>query len=269
MSLITPTNLIDGLHAGIALNWNLRKHSAEIKPEYLLTVVLATHLSNAGLCNGDDADFELEAKTLLVVHEIVTGHLAPGYKGLTEWFRLRSLVRDLEKAEKAWRKNPGDALTGNALVTAKAALRHEPTTTIGRDGKVDLFVRIRRLIPASMRAVYDSFVVEMKGFDPPDNRVALDVVRLKELHLLNQGRNDLMGGYLIYPSMKTRTASALKIITERELISSGLAWQIHSVSRSTGETPEEGMAGYTALCLEIVKKPKTATPSPTPNSIPD
>jgi hypothetical protein len=214
-----------------------------IKAEYLLTVSVADVLATASLTGGIDADIELEARTWHVSYRSLVSHLP-----MPEWFRLRRLVRLRDKAQKRAAKWPNDMTAQADLVQTTNALAAEPLICVERTGKVDVFVAVQN------GAASEQYVAELKGFDPSAVHVNLDVVRMKEFLLLNGGTNNLKTTYLVYPALRERTVKTLYGVAAAVLDPAGLKWTIHTRPESTDTLPEEGVAGYTALCLEASRR---------------
>lgn len=245
MKFISPDMLFTGLKAGIELHWYLQKNLAVVKPEYLLTVAVAKEIASAGF-QTEDVEIVLEAPTVAVAGRCVVRHLGSGRQGLSEWIRLRKLTQQSKK---------GKTQAERDLAAALLALA--PTTNVSRNGKVDIFVAVSRAGP-NPYGIADGYVVELKGFDPSDAQVELDVVRLKEFLSLNNRINDCEAVFLVYPAIKSQTEAALQKMATSVLGTSGtlgFSWKIHQRIECTAQPEEEGMAAYRALCLEITKQP--------------
>lgn len=241
MTLATPSLLVEGLKEGLEAHWRLRKNWTNVEPEYLLTVFVADVLGYASLKGGIDADIELEANTWFLSRDCLVGHI-----GQKEWYRLRRLWRRREVAEKRLRKTSADLAAQHELGVVNTALAGQRVICVGRSGKVDIYVRVSR-----GQEVVSREVVELKAFDPPNRQIELDVIRLKEFFLLNGAQNDMTKGYLLFAATEQRVVSFLHAVAARELGGTGLNWRVHQGTQSTGVPPEEGLAGYWTLCLEV------------------
>ena len=235
---------MNGVEEGVDTHWRLRKHLTNIKPEYLLTVAVADCLASRSL-EGVDGDIELESSTWNVSYHCLTASL-----GLAQWIGIRRLWRKHDKASAAREKMPADPQRVNALEVIENDLKAAPTVQVTRPGKVDIFVKLH---------TGDHYVIELKGFDPSDRQIRLDLERLRDFLLLNNGNNSLTAGFLLYPVL-TKSDTRLKGAADDILEPAGLAVSI--LSRSVTVEPEDGMdgSGYTVLCLKVSRKAAQSPP---------
>lgn len=228
--------LMDGVEEGVDCHWRLRKHLVDIKPEYLLTVAVADCLANKSLENGVDADIELESSTWSVSYQCLLPTL-----GQKSWGAIRRLWRKFDEAQASLKKMPEDPHRLSALQLIEAQLKAGPAVQVTRPGKVDIFVKLD---------AKGHYVVELKGFDPSDVQIRLDVERLRDFHLLNDKKNVLAAGFLVYPLLSTSHAR-LELAAKNILEPAGLNSNL--ITRSVSADAADGIEGYTLVCLNVFK----------------
>lgn len=116
------------------------------------------------------------------------------------------------------------------------AKKHEVT----RKGKVDIYVKHH----------IDSFVIELKGFDPIKPEIDKEIIRLLEFLSINDSDNKCHGCYLAFPTSTEKNAWINKILSKANVFAQFQVF-LNSERVETGEDPEDGIPVYYANCISI------------------
>jgi hypothetical protein len=115
---------------------------------------------------------------------------------------------------------------------------------VDRTGKVDIYV-----VHDAMRN-RESWVVEVKGFDPSWNKVREDVLRLSQFLLRSGNSHRCKQCFLGFPTQidqKRRIEQEIRAVVGVDRCQT----KVHSKYVETGEDAEDGMPAYYANCIVI------------------
>ncbi len=107
---------------------------------------------------------------------------------------------------------------------------------VTRRGKVDIYVTHNA----------DSWIIELKGFDPSAAEIQKDLVRLQEFLAANGGNHKCRGCFLGFP-----TATDRSVWIKQQLDGSQSVGVVYSERVETQEDPEDGLPVYYANCIAL------------------
>jgi hypothetical protein len=140
-------------------------------------------------------------------------------------------------------EEPTQAICGDLLMNAVGfstyfnAHKHK----VSRKGKVDIYLKHDE----------QSWVIELKGFNPSVREINKEIIRLNEFLAANNGKNKCGGCFLAFPTSTNRTTWIEKITANANAVSKNQL-SVSSERVQTNEVPDDGIPVYYANCISIV-----------------
>ena len=131
-----------------------------------------------------------------------------------------------------------------AIVTQAVGLKSwfsvKKEIKINRKGKIDIFSTLDS----------KSHAIELKGFDPSKPEIVKELVRIQEFLLLNSGKNSLVAGHVVFPSLRSYEKK-LKKYGQLLFTDSVLTYDVSSRKQETGEDPDDGIPVYFTNSISV------------------
>ncbi|WP_338463096.1 hypothetical protein VZH09_13910 (plasmid) [Synechococcus elongatus IITB7] len=200
--------ILQGLKEGVDRHWRYTKNFLKVKPEYLLTVSVADKISNCGFnqTSGFELSVQLEHTTGRIIGDIWEKNLE---------------FKNLMKPDLKWGRHHHSLF--------KPTVKW-PT----RRGKVDIYIQ--------NEYCDESYIVELKNFNPSNRGIKEDLQRLKEFLDITPKTSPLKSCFLAFPSTEDKQKSLNRCAQEygssNFCISTEIQYEI------TGEDPEHGIPAY-------------------------
>lgn len=139
-------------------------------------------------------------------------------------------------------EEPTSVISADLLMNAVGLSNYFTTTKhkINRKGKVDIYVKHDS----------ESWIIELKGFNPSATDIKKEIIRLLEFLSVNQYSNKCNGCYIAFP-----TSTDKKTWIEKQIAWANTQQQfklsVISQLVETNENPEDGIPCYYANCICI------------------
>lgn len=139
-------------------------------------------------------------------------------------------------------EEPTKAISGDLLIKSVGLQNYfkSPKHKVKRKGKVDIYVEHNE----------ESWILELKGFDPTVPEINKEIIRLVEFLNVNGGSNNCKGCFLAFP-----TSSDKKKWIEKKLANikgmSSFHVAVFNERVETGEEEGDGIPVYYANCISI------------------